>query len=314
MSENGSINGPAAPTVQETEVLVSTFDDPKPRRRDPKTRRKVLRHAGHLIGAWLITLAFVLPIYIALSSAFKSQEQILANPLAPPAPFTFDNIITALQRPDQLVQGGLLNSVLVTGLTLIFIIPLAAAVSFWISERRPVLKGILLAVFALGLMVPPQVILQPIVSLLQTLGLQNSYPGLILSNIGGGYMAFAVFVYVGFLRTIPREVVEAARVDGASDLRIWWTIVMPLIRPATATVGIFLGLWVWNDFLNPLFILGPLQGQTITTGIYQSLGTYSTDYGQLFGIMFLAAIIPVVGYLVSQREFIHGLMSGASKG
>ncbi len=213
------------------------------------------------------------------------------------------------------MQAGLLNSLVVTTATLVLLIPLASAVSFWISERPPVLRGILLAVFALGLMVPPQVVLQPIVTLLQTIGLQNSYPpGLILSNIGGGYMSFAVFVYVGFLRTVPREIVEAARVDGASELRIWWTIVMPLVRPATATVGIFLGLWVWNDFLNPLFILGPLQGQTITTGIYQSLGTYSTDYGQLFGIMFLAAIIPVVGYLVTQREFIHGLMSGASKG
>ncbi|MBM7831263.1 multiple sugar transport system permease protein/raffinose/stachyose/melibiose transport system permease protein [Agromyces cerinus] len=299
---------------REAEIILASFEDPAPRRFGPKSRRRILRAGGHLVAAWLVTLAFVLPIYIALSSAFKSQDQILANPLAPPAPFTFDNILTALQRPDQLVQSGLMNSILVTALTLIFLIPLASALSFWISERPPVLKGILLAVFALGLMVPPQVVLQPIVSLLQTIGLQNSYPGLILSNIGGGYMAFAVFVFVGFLRTLPSEVIEAARVDGAGDLRIWWTIVMPLMRPATATVGIFLGLWVWNDFLNPLFILGPLQGQTITTGIYQSLGTYSTDYGQLFGIMLLAAIIPVVGYLVTQREFIHGLMSGASKG
>ncbi len=271
------------------------------------------RRGGHLVVAWLITLAFILPIYIAFASAFKSTKQILANPLALPAPFTFDNIITALQRPDQLVQSGLANSVLVTAATVGILVPLASALSFYISERPPRVKAVLLAVFALGLMVPPQVVLQPIVSLLQSIGLAYTYPGLILSNVGGGYMSFAVFVYVGFLRSVPREVIEAARVDGATDLRIWWTIVLPLVRPATATVGIFLGLWVWNDFLNPLFILGPLQGQTITTGIYVSLGTYSTDYGQLFGIMFLAAIIPVVGYLVSQREFIHGLMSGASK-
>jgi multiple sugar transport system permease protein/raffinose/stachyose/melibiose transport system permease protein len=260
-----------------------------------------------------VTLAFVLPIYIALSNAFKSQSQILDNPLGLPAPFTLNNIINALQRPDQLVQVGLGNSILVTTLTVGILIPLASALSFYISERRPLVRGILLAIFALGLMVPPQVVLLPIVQLLQTVGLANSYAGLILSNVGGGYLSFAVFVYVGFLRTVPREIIEAARVDGASDLRIWWKIVFPLVRPATATVGIFLGLWVWNDFLNPLFILGPLQGQTITTGIYVSLGTYSTDYGQLFGIMLLAAIIPVVGYLVSQREFIHGLMSGASK-
>ena len=277
------------------------------------TLRRRTRLAGHFVVAWLVTLAFVLPIYIALSSAFKSQEQILANPLALPAPFTFDNILKAIQRPDNLVTGGLANSILVTALSVAILIPLSSALAFYISERRPLVKGPLLAVFALGLMVPPQVVLQPIVMLLQVVGLAHSYPGLILSNVGGGYMSFAVFVYVGFLRTVPREVIEAARMDGASDLRIWWRVVLPLVRPATATVGIFLGLWVWNDFLNPLFILGPLQGQTITTGIYVALGGYSADYGQLFGIMFLAAIVPVIGYLVSQREFIHGLMSGASK-
>ena len=274
----------------------------------PATRRR-----GQLAAAWGATALFILPVYIALVSAFKTQDAILANPAAPPIPFTFANILNALGRPDRLVQGGLGNSVLVTVATVAILIPLASAVSFYISERTPKVRGFLLAFFALGLMVPPQVVLLPIVNLLQAVGLDHSYPGLILSNVGGGYLSFAVFVYVGFLRTVPEEIIEAARVDGASDWRIWWQVVMPVVRPATATVTIFLGLWVWNDFLNPLFILGPLQGQTITTGVYLSIGQYTTDYGQLFGIMFLAAVIPVVGYLVSQREFIHGLMSGASK-
>jgi multiple sugar transport system permease protein/raffinose/stachyose/melibiose transport system permease protein len=269
--------------------------------------------AGHGVLAWFVTLVFVLPIYIAVSSAFKSQDQILANPLGLPSPFTLDNLRTALSRPDHLIQGGLANSLLVTALTVGILVPLASAVSFYIAQRTPRVRAALLAVFALGLMIPPQVVLLPIVELLRTLGLAHTYLGLIASNVGGGYMSFAVFVYVGFLRTIPRETIEASRVDGAGDLRIWWQIAFPLLRPATATVAIFLGLWVWNDFLNPLFILGPTQGQTITTGIYVSLGGYSADYGQLFGIMFLAALVPVVGYLVSQREFIHGLMSGASK-
>ena len=269
--------------------------------------------AGHALAAWIATLAFILPIYIALSSAFKTQAQIVGNPLALPIPFTFDNIVGALGRPDHLVVSGLMNSIFVTAVSLAILIPLSSALSFYISERGPVLKSILLAVFALGLMIPPQVVLLPIVQLLQSIGLAHTYVGLILSNVGGGYLSFAVFVYVGFLRSVPREIIEAARVEGASELRIWARIVLPLVRPATATVGIFLALWIWNDFLNPLFILGPLQGQTITTGIYASLGTYSTDYAQLFGIMFLAAIIPIVGYLATQREFINGLLSGASK-
>jgi len=263
--------------------------------------------------AVLATVAFILPVYIAVSSAFKSQDQILSNPLGLPAPPTLDNLTAALGRPDHLVIGGLANSLLVTALSVAILIPLTSAVAFWVSGQRPRVKAVLLALFALGLMVPPQTVLLPIVQLLKAVGLNNSYPGLILSNVGGGYLSFGVFVYVGFLRTIPRDVIEAARIDGASDVRVWWQVVLPLVQPATATVGIFLALWVWNDFLNPLFILGPRQGQTITTGIYVALGTYSTDYGQLFGIMFLAACIPVVGYLLTQREFIRGLMAGASR-
>jgi raffinose/stachyose/melibiose transport system permease protein len=271
------------------------------------------RAAGQFMVAVFVTLLFVLPVYIALASAFKSQAQILSSPLALPAPLTFDNLTTALDRRDHLVTGGLANSLLVTVLSVGILVPLSSVVAFWLSQQRPRVRSLLLVVFAIGLMVPPQTVLLPIVQLLRAIGLNNSYPGLILSNVGGGYLSFGVFVYFGFLRTVPRDLVEAARIDGASDLRVWWKIVMPLVRPATATVAIFLALWVWNDFLNPLFILGPRQGQTITTGIYVSLGTYSTDYGQLFGIMFLAACIPVVGYLLTQREFIHGLMAGASR-
>ena len=271
------------------------------------------RGVGQFAVAVVATFLFVLPVYIALASAFKSQAQILSSPLALPAPPTLDNLTTALDRPDHLVTAGVANSVVITVLSVGILIPLSSAVSFWLSQQRPRIKSLLLVVFALGLMVPPQTVLLPIVQLLRAIGLNNSYPGLILSNVGGGYLSFGVFVYVGFLRTIPRDLIEAARIDGASDVRVWWQIVLPLVRPATATVGIFLALWVWNDFLNPLFILGPRQGQTITTGIYVSLGTYSTDYGQLFGIMFLAASIPVVGYLLTQREFIRGLMAGASR-
>ena len=271
------------------------------------------RDASQFVVALVATLLFVLPVYIALTSAFKSQAQILSSPLGLPAPPTLDNLTTALGRGDHLVTAGVANSLVITVLSVGILIPLSSALAFWLSQQRPRIKSLLLIVLALGLMVPPQTVLLPIVQLLRAVGLNNSYPGLILSNVGGGYLSFAVFVYVGFLRTVPRDLIEAARIDGASDARVWWQIVMPLVRPATATVGIFLALWVWNDFLNPLFILGPRQGQTITTGIYVSLGTYSTDYGQLFGIMFLAACIPVVGYLLTQREFIRGLMAGASR-
>jgi raffinose/stachyose/melibiose transport system permease protein len=276
-------------------------------------RRRAWASRGHLVAAGLLTLAFVSPVYLTIVNAFKTQGQIIQNPEAPPAPPTLQNLSDALTRSDRIVQIGLANSAVTVAASLALIIPLGAAFSFWLTRRSARLRRLVLAVFAAGLMIPPAVILLPTIRILTYLHLDHTYPGLILANVGGGYLSFAVFVYSGFLRAVPDEIVEAAQIDGAGSLRIWWQVVMPLMRPATATVAIFLSLWIWNDFMNPQFILGPLRGQTITTGLYLSLGQYSTNYAQLFGVMFLAAVIPVAGYLALQKQFVAGLTAGAAK-
>jgi multiple sugar transport system permease protein/raffinose/stachyose/melibiose transport system permease protein len=275
--------------------------------------RRVWGSRGFLAAAALLTLGFISPIYLTVVNAFKTQDQIVGNPSAPPAPPTLHNITDALSRSDRIVQIGLANSAVTVVASVLLVIPLGAAFSFWLTRRSAAFRRVVLALFAAGLMIPPAVVLLPTIRILTFLHLDHTYPGLILSNVGGGYLSFAVFVYSGFLRAIPAEIVEAASMDGAGLLRIWWTIIMPLLRPATATVAIFLSLWIWNDFMNPQFILGPLRGQTITTGLYLSLGQYSTNYAQLFGVMFLAAVIPVAGYLALQKQFIAGLTTGATK-
>jgi multiple sugar transport system permease protein/raffinose/stachyose/melibiose transport system permease protein len=281
--------------------------------RPPYRRARRLPATVRLIVAILVILAFVSPIYLTIVNAFKPERDIVSDPAAPPTHPTLSNLSTALSRPDHLLQLGLRNSVITVVCSVLLLIPLSSAFSFYISRRRTRLRAAILAMLAAGLMIPPQVVLLPTIHILTLVGLDHTYPGLILSNIGGGYLSFAVFVYVGFMRAIPEEIVEAARIDGATGLRIWWKIIMPLVRPATATVAIFLSLWIWNDFLNPLFILGPLQGQTITTGLYLSVGQFQMNYGQLFGIMFLAGVIPVVGYLAMQKQFIAGLTTGSTK-
>ncbi|MEU6199578.1 carbohydrate ABC transporter permease [Streptomyces sp. NPDC047061] len=278
-----------------------------------RERRRAWSSRGHLPAAGLLTLAFVSPVYLTVVNAFKSQDQIIRNPAAPPAPPTTGNLTDALARSDRIVQIGLTNSAVTVVASVLLLIPLGAALSFWLSRRPAGLRRTVLACFGAGLMIPPAVVLLPTIRILEFLHLDHTYPGLVLANVGGGYLSFAVFVYSGFLRSVPAEIVEAATVDGARSLRVWWTIVMPLLRPATATVAIFLSLWIWNDFMNPQFILGPLHGQTITTGIYQSVGQFSTDYAQLFGVMLLAAVVPVSGYLALQKQFIAGLTSGATK-
>jgi len=276
------------------------------------TRTRQARNP-RLVAALGVTLVFVAPIYLMLVNAFKTQDAILRNPVAPPLPPTVDNLSQALTRPDHLIPLGLRNSLIVVVFSVALLVPLGSALSFYLAQRSGRFRAVVLFALSAGLMIPPQVTLLPTIRVLTWLGLDHTYPGLILSNLGGGYLSFAVFVYVGFIRTVPGEIIQAARVDGASGLRIWWSILLPLLRPATATVVIFLSLWIWNDFLNPLLILGPLQGQTITTGLYLSVGQFQMDYGQLFGIMFLAGVIPVAGYLFLQKHFVAGLTQGSSR-
>jgi ABC-type glycerol-3-phosphate transport system permease component len=173
---------------------------------------------------------------------------------------------------------------------------------------------VLLLVFVAGMLVPPQVALIPVSRMLQWLGLMGTFPGLILLQTGGGLLSFAVFVYTGFVRTIPRELDESAIIDGASNFVLFWKIIFPLMRPATATVAIFTTLWSWNEFLLPLVILGPGEGITITTGIYAAVSSLNKNYGQMFGLMFLSALPMLAFYFALQKEFIAGLTAGSLKG
>jgi multiple sugar transport system permease protein/raffinose/stachyose/melibiose transport system permease protein len=279
----------------------------------PQTARR-LRGQARAILAILVMLVFVVPIYLTVVNAFKTNPAIASSPGSLPLHPTAGNLSAALHQPGGVLQTGLRNSLIVVVCSVAVLIPLASAFSFWITRKSSRARAGIIAVLAAGLMIPPQITVLPTIRILTQLGLDHTYPGLILSNVGGGYLSFGVFVYVGFLRAVPGEVIEAARIDGASSLRIWWTIIMPLVRPATATVGIFLSLWIWNDFLNPLLIIGPISGQTVTVGLYESVSSQvQPDYGLQFGFMFLAMLIPVAGYLLAQKQFRAGLTAGASR-
>jgi multiple sugar transport system permease protein/raffinose/stachyose/melibiose transport system permease protein len=275
---------------------------------------RAVRRPARLALAVLVILAFVSPIYLTVVNAFKTNSAIAGSPGSLPVHPTLGNLSTALTQPGHVLEIGLRNSLVVVICSVALLILLGSAFSFWISRKRTRARAAVMAAFAVGLMIPPQITVLPVIKILAAIGLDHTYPGLILSNLGGGYLSFAVFVYVGFMRSIPAEVVEAARIDGASGLRIWWTIIMPLVRPATATVGIFLSLWIWNDFLNPLLIIGPITGQTVTVGLYDAVSNQvQPDYGLQFGFMFLAALIPVAGYLLAQKQFRAGLTAGSAR-
>jgi raffinose/stachyose/melibiose transport system permease protein len=256
---------------------------------------------------------FSVPLYVVVSNTFKNGPDIAPNPMAPPIPPTLSNLTAVMTRQDRLYWVSLTNSLVVTGLSVVLLVLLSAMLGHYLARSRSRWGRAATLVLLSGLMIPPQVILLPIVRVLRLLDLMSTLQGLILFNVGY-YVPFGVFVFAGFVKTIPAELEESAAIDGAGPFRVFWRVVFPLLRPATASAVIFFFVWIWNDFLDPLIILGPSRGTTVTTGIYRAVGQYQVDFGQLFGLMFLASLPVLVLYLILQKQFVKGLTSGATKG
>jgi raffinose/stachyose/melibiose transport system permease protein len=262
--------------------------------------------------ALTVGAVFFLPLYVALVNVVKDGSRIASDPLALPIPPTLEHLHRVLTRSDRLYWVSLTNSLIVTSLSIGVLTVLSAMLGHYLARARGWWVRPLTLLLLCGLMIPPQVILLPITRVLRTFELMGTVQGLVLFNVGY-YIPFGVFVFAGFVRTIPVELEEAAAIDGASRFQTFWLVVFPLLRPATASVLIFLGVWIWNDFLNPLIILGPSRGTTITTGIYRSIGPYQSDFGAMFALMFLASLPMLLFYLSLQRHFIKGLTGGALK-
>ena len=263
----------------------------------------------------LVTVVFGLPLYMAVVNTFKTQEQILADPLGFPAPFTLENLASAFGRPDHLIARGLLTSTILVVASVFFIVIFSSAIGYYIARHNTRFTKGLQLLFLAGLMIPSQIYLIPIVQIFRKFHLIGSFSSMLVVFIGGGLLSFAVFVYSGFIKNVPVEVEEAALIDGANKFQMFWIILFPLLRPATAAVVIFLSLWIWNEFLLPLILLGPGKGVTITLGVYMSLGQlYTINYGQMFAMMMIASLPMLAFFFTFQKEFIAGLTSGALKG
>ncbi|WBB62451.1 carbohydrate ABC transporter permease [Streptomyces sp. WMMC500] len=265
------------------------------------------------VVALVVTAVFFLPLYLVLANVFKQGEDIADSPAAPPWPPTLDNLADAVNRPDDLFLNGLVNSVTITLLSIVILTVVSAMLGHYLARSRGRAARVAMLVLLAGLMIPPQVILVPVTDMLQLTNMMATVQGIVAFNVGY-YVPFGVFVFSGFIRTVPLELEESAGLDGAGRWRTFWLVVFPLLRPATASVLIFLGVWIWNDFLNPLIILGPAGGTTVTVGVYRAIGEHQADYGQMFGLMFLAALPVLIFYLALQRHFVKGLTGGAVKG
>jgi raffinose/stachyose/melibiose transport system permease protein len=260
-----------------------------------------------------VTALFVFPVYLVLVNVLKPGDQIVAHPASIPLNPSLDNVRAVLNRPDHLFWGGLVNSIQVTAISIVASTMLAAMLGHYLARSKGRSAKIATVLLLAGMMIPGAVILQPLTEVLRKIHLMTTIPGLVLVNIAST-LPFGVLVFMGFIKNIPIELEQAAAIDGAGPMRVFWQIVFPLMRPASASVLIFMAVGVWNDFITPLIVLGPANGTTVTVGIYRSISEHVSDFGAVFAFMFLASIPILIFFLIFQRHFVKGLLGGATKG
>jgi raffinose/stachyose/melibiose transport system permease protein len=281
---------------------------PTTSRRPQLATSRVFVHAT-LIGYLLLAL---LPILLVFMNSFKSRDAIFSDPLAWPTTETFSLIgyTKVLGRSDVLHYFG--NSFVVTVASLFFILLFGAMAAWALTEYRFAGNRWLRLFFAFGIMVPIRLGTVSILQLMVNFQLVNTLTALVIVYVAQG-LPLAVMILSEFMGQVPGELKDAARCDGVDEFRIFFQVILPLVRPAIATVAVFTMVPIWNDLWFPLILAPSEKTQTITLGIQQFVGQYATDWNAVLASLSLA-IVPVVSlYALFSRQLIRGITAGAVK-
>ncbi|TPW26324.1 carbohydrate ABC transporter permease [Pararhizobium mangrovi] len=265
-----------------------------------------------LLQIFLIANTFIMlfPILVMVLNGFKTNAEIFSSPFALP---NFQNLsnFEAIATGTSFVRY-LFNSVLVTGLSIGFILILGTMAAYAIARYAFRGSGLLLLFFIAGLTVPLKLAIIPLFILMRDLGLLDTQFSLICVYTAMG-LPSTVFIMTGFIRTLPRDLEDAARMDGASEFKIMRSVILPLARPAMVIAAIQNLVPIWNDFFFPLVFIQTESLKTLPQGLTTFMGEYNTNWGVLFAGLTLAAAPITLVYIVLSRQFINGMTSGAVK-
>lgn len=260
----------------------------------------------------MIALALVMavPLYYIVVNTLKTSQEMAVSPLGPPSELTIANYAKVLGRTP--VLQAFLNTLYVTVLGVAGQVLIGSLAAYGVVMRRSRFTAAVGMVLMIAFVIPAQAALIPLYRMEAQVGLVNTLLGLVIMYLGGA--VFCYFLIVGYMRKLPWEVIEAARIDGAGPFTIYWRIVLPLIRPILATVTVFQTMWTWNDFMTPNVFISSSSKRTMVLQVYNAVGEFSTDW-PAFMTMTVIALIPVfVFFVFCQRWIVSGLAAGSVKG
>lgn len=266
-------------------------------------------------------LVFLFPFFIVLINSAKAPFEITQNPLSMPADWKklIDNVVSIWTSVNVRYSSSFLSSVIITTLSLLFLNFLSAQAAWVLVRTKTKLSSAIFIIFVAAMVIPFQIVMFPLLTWFREIynftgiKLLRSYAGIILAYIGFG-VSQSIFMFHGFIKSIPLELEEAAIIDGCGRAGIFYRIIFPILKPIQATVLVLNGIWIWNDYLLPLLVLGKGNAvMTIPLAVSNFAGAYVKQWDLILTAILMAMIPVVIFFLIAQKSIIKGMVAGSIK-
>lgn len=255
-----------------------------------------------------LALLWISPFYLMIVNALKTKRDIFTDVLGFPSELVFENFKKAYIDLD--FTKSLLNSLIITGFSVAIIILFSSMAGYALARNKSKLSGFLLLIFVAAMLIPFQSVMIPLISLFGKADMLNK-TGLIFMYLGFG-SSLSIFLYHGAMTGISNSLDEAATIDGANKLQVFWHIIFPLLKPISVTVGILNVIWIWNDYLLPSLVLSDADA-TIPLKMFLFFGQYTKQWHLALAGLTIAIIPVIIGYFFAQKQIIEGVSEGAVK-
>jgi raffinose/stachyose/melibiose transport system permease protein len=264
------------------------------------------------IAVLVAAIVFVVPVVFIVLTAAKAPTEAARLEFSLPAVWMlFENMGAVIGARNGLMVTAMRNSLVLTVASVTLIVLFSAMVGYVLQRRRDRVGAIVSALMLAGLVIPPAIV--PTIYVLQTIGLFKSLPGLILVEVAF-LMPFSVLIFRTFVSAIPRELDEAAIIDGATPTMLFIRVILPLLRPAIITVIVVSSVAVYNDFVNPLYFTPGTENTTVQLTLFNFQSQFNTRWNLLFADVLLITIPPLIMFIFFQRQIVSGMTAGAIKG
>jgi len=265
-----------------------------------------------IIAVLLAVVLYGIPFYAVVINSFKSRTEAAEMNLDWPSSFhILENYTEVLTVLDGVLLRAFYNSIVITLLSVFGVVVVGSMAGFVLQRRTSRAAGVVTSLILAGLMIPPAIV--PTIWVLEGIGLFRTLSGMILVMIAL-QIPFTTILYKSFMVSIPREIDESATVDGCGGLRLFFSIIFPLLKPVTSTIIVLSSITIYNDFVHPLYFLPGAQNVTVQLTLFNFLSRYGTDWNYLLANVVLVALPPLVLFIFFNKKIVSGMTAGAIKG